>query len=145
LNIHFQKPYLKEFVSLSPLLLDGSNDAHFGKYISNPADSRSNIRKPFDSASAVYISAVLHSRRGKSDSLQTFLLSVMTQAHAEPGSLIYNLYQQRDGHLFWFEVWRSQGDLDQHVRQPYVKGFKPAIDDLADSVVLHVGKLVMEN
>jgi quinol monooxygenase YgiN len=142
LDSHFQTAYLRDFVAKMPEWLDGGNDWHMGELVIDPQTTVVNPVPLAQSGSAIYIGTLLHARPGRASDLRNYLLSCMAKARKEPGCIGYNLYQEKDGTMFWYEVWASQVNLDMHVKQPYVKDFGCTMDGLASSAKVHVGALI---
>lgn len=138
LDKHLKKAYLIHFVSKIDSLLDGKNDAHFGKLISNSPDLKSNTSTP----KTVYIASIKRPKEGKANELRNSLLALVKPTLSEEGCLAYDIYEENDGTLFMYEAWRSQEDLDKHLQQPYLKDFKSKSEDLIESNTIRFGKLI---
>lgn len=137
LDRHLQKPNVQDFVRKSAERLDGKNDAHFGKAISlseKPQVTRS--------AESISICSIKHPKDGKADELRHALLSLTEPTSKEPGSIAYNIYEEKDGSFFLFETWRSLDDLERHFSTPYVRDFRSKVDALTDRNEIHIGKLI---
>jgi quinol monooxygenase YgiN len=67
---------------------------------------------------------VVHVRaaEGRADEVVAAFTTCIEQTHAEEGCLAYALHRDNadPNHLVLVERWRSQGDLDAHMTQPYV-------------------------
>lgn len=144
LEKHFQKPYLKDFVSKADSLLEGKNDAHFGKLISPSTDSNGHAQHIQNTAttSTVNIISIKRPKSGKADELRNSLLSLVKPTREEAGSITYNIYEEKDGSLFLYEVWRSQEDLEKHFQKSYIKDFRSKANSLADRNEVYFGKLI---
>ncbi|MGH8881865.1 MAG: putative quinol monooxygenase [Stackebrandtia sp.] len=61
----------------------------------------------------------------RADDLRKLLLSFVAPTREEPGCLEYHLHADRDDPavLVFYEVWRSQGDLERHLELPHMKRF----------------------
>ena len=91
--------------------------------------------------------AVLTAKPGSEAELQQALTELVAPTRAEEGCLSYELYQSNvDPTTFiTIEKWRSQGDLDAHVKTPHIAhalqthadafAVPPAIHPLAPIVV----------
>ncbi|WP_181792801.1 putative quinol monooxygenase [Streptomyces sp. WELS2] len=64
-------------------------------------------------------------RPEKSAELQDALLALADRARREPGCIDYRVHRASDDKdmLVFYEVWRSQEDLDVHLALPYVADF----------------------
>ena len=69
------------------------------------------------------IIATLVARPEARDELQRILAAQVEPTRAEPGCLNYDFHvDAEDPNVFFFyENWRSQEDLDEHMRQPHLQ------------------------
>lgn len=144
LEKHFQKPYLKDFVNKIDDLLEGKNDAHFGKLISASTDSKVNAQTVQNTATTTTINiiSIKRPKSGKADELRNSLLSLVKPTREEAGSITYNIYEEKDGSLFLYEVWRSQEDLEKHFQKSYIKDFRSKANSLTDRNEVYFGELI---
>ena len=74
---------------------------------------------------ADWIAAVtrIHGLPGRAADLKQHLLSLAGPTRAEPGCVVYDLYQSPDDpHEFLrFEIWTSQDALEAHKRTPHLR------------------------
>lgn len=141
LERHFDKPYVKDFVSRTSSLLDGPNEAHFGKVVStlnNPRFSARDAQVP----TAVNICSVKRPLAGKAEELRRALLALVEPTSKEEGFITYNLYEEEDGALFLYEAWRSRADLDAHFQQPYIRDFQRKVGSLTERNDVRFGKYI---
>ncbi|MFT3760969.1 putative quinol monooxygenase [Thauera sp.] len=141
LERHFQKPYIKDFVSRTSTLLDGENEAHFGRVISSLSNAKFSERDA-QQPGAVHICSIKRPRPGKADELRQALLSLAQPTSQEEGYITYNLYEEKDGSLFLYEAWRSRADLDAHFQKPYIKDFQAKVGALAERNDVRFGKYI---
>jgi len=141
LNLHLKKPYIKDFVRKLDTLLQGKNDAHFGKLISNPNTNR----KIEDLSKAVFIASIKKPKAGMRSALRESLLALVEPTHSEDGCITYDIYEEKDGSIFLYEVWSSQEDLNKHFEKTYVKAFRSKAKDLAEVNIVHFGKRISDN
>lgn len=144
LDRHFQKPYIKDFVSRTGILLEGENEAHFGRVIfslSNSSYSELDGQQP----DAVHICRVLRPGPGNAEDLRQAYLSLVQSMSHEEAYITYNLYEETDGSLFLYEAWRSRADLEAHFRKPYIKAFQARVDALTERNDVHYGKFIPVN
>jgi len=139
---HIQKPYIQNFISRTGELLDGANDAHFGKLVSDPVDSRGDVHQDRATSTTVNIISIKKPKDGKAGELREALLSLVKPTREEAGYISYNIYEESDGSLFLYEVWRSQSDLGKHFQQPYIRDFRNKVGDLAERNEVYFGKLI---
>lgn len=139
---HIQKPYIQDFINRTGDLLEGANDAHFGKLISGPVDANGDVHQNRATPNTVNIISIKKPREGKTAELREALLSLVKRTREEAGHISYNIYEESDGSLFLYEVWRSQEDWEKHFRQPYIKDFRSKADDLAERNEVYFGKLI---
>lgn len=61
----------------------------------------------------------------KVDELRQILQNFVRPTRAEAGCIAYHLHSYDDhGTVFaFYEVWRSQADLDAHMKTPYISAF----------------------
>lgn len=73
----------------------------------------------------VTVLATIIAKAGKEEELKKELLSLIGPTHCEEGCINYDLHQANDDptHFFFFENWKSQHDLDQHLGKPYIQQF----------------------
>ena len=68
---------------------------------------------------------------GKAQELKKHLVAMLAPTHAEPGNEFYRLYEsETEGSFFFHELWRSQEDLDQHLKSPHFEQFEKAVQGL---------------
>lgn len=139
LDLHLRKPAVVDFVGRMNGLLEGGNEAHFGRVISSAHRPQSQIQGGDPSAS-VHICSIKRPRPGQAEALRNALLSLREPTQAEAGHITYNLYGEENGTLFLYEAWRSQADLEQHFRTPYVQAFRQQVDRLAEDNRVYIGK-----
>ena len=80
----------------------------------------------------VNIIALMKPKEGKADELKKSLLALVKPTHSEEGCIAYSVYEEQNGSLFLHEVWRSQTDLDKHLKKEYLVGFVNKMDSLLD-------------
>ena len=66
--------------------------------------------------------ARLKAKAERLNEVQTTLKSLIGPTREEPGCLSYVLHQGKDDpcSFLFVETWRSQADLDAHLRKPYL-------------------------
>lgn len=144
LTRHFDKPYVKDFISRMGTMLDGANDAHFGRVISslsNPMFTELDAQHP----DAVNICSIKRPAPGKAKQLRQALIALAEPTSHEAGYITYNLYEEKDGSLFLYEAWRSRQDLDAHFQQPYIKDFQTKVSALTERNDVHFGRFIPAN
>jgi quinol monooxygenase YgiN len=74
-------------------------------------------------ADPVTVVAEFHARPGDEDHVRRTLMKMIEPTRREPGNISYDLHQAKDDPtlFFLYENWRSQADLDEHMRKPYFK------------------------
>ncbi|WP_107656808.1 putative quinol monooxygenase [Nocardia suismassiliense] len=57
--------------------------------------------------------------------LRELLLSFVAPTREEAGALEYHFHEDKDdpGSFVFYEVWRSEADLDRHLELPHMKEF----------------------
>ncbi len=68
---------------------------------------------------------------GKAEELKRQLTSMLAPTHAEPGNEFYRLYEsEAEGNFFFHELWKSQEDLDTHLKSPHFQQLEMAMRGL---------------
>jgi quinol monooxygenase YgiN len=137
LEKHLKKSYIQNFIIKSTALVKGRNDAHFGKQFSK---LKNPDHKP---EPTIFIVSVKKPKREKAEDLYNALLAIEGQTKKEEGCIEYNLYNEVDGSIFMYEAWRSQEDLDKHLRTPYLEEYKKNAQDLIENEIVRFGKPVL--
>lgn len=140
LDRHLQKVYIQDFINKSINLIEGKNDAYFGKVIFTAEKTVSNTQNSQD-ISNISAGSVIHPKEGQADVLRSVLLSLAPLLQ-EGGNTIYNIYQQADGTFFTFETWHSQKDFDISRQNPQIQNLSNEINRLSDRNEIHFGKLI---
>ncbi len=80
----------------------------------------------------VSVIAQIRAKQGKEERLQQELISLLKPSRAEEGCINFDLHRAADdgGSFFFYENWRSKGDLDRHLEEPHIKAFLSQADDL---------------
>jgi quinol monooxygenase YgiN len=67
--------------------------------------------------------AEFQARPGKEEELRAELMALIEPTHAEPGCVMYDLHISREkpGSFLFFEIWKSDEDLDKHAKMPYIE------------------------
>jgi len=74
-------------------------------------------------AQTVNVCAMMRAKPGKADELREALLALAGPTRADEGHIAYDVYEEKNGGLFLHEAWRSQQDLDNHLKKPAVQDF----------------------
>jgi quinol monooxygenase YgiN len=91
--------------------------------------------------------ATLVTAAGKADELVASFQLCAEETRLEDGCLAYVLHRDRkdENHFIAVERWRSQDDLDAHMKQPYLAAFMSSLGSgrvLSAKPVLHVTEAV---
>ncbi|MBW7995896.1 MAG: antibiotic biosynthesis monooxygenase [Candidatus Glassbacteria bacterium] len=80
----------------------------------------------------VTVVAVIKAKSGREDQVRRELEALIAPTREEEGCINYDMHRgSEDPSLFMFhENWRSKGDLDIHLQQPYLARFMELADDL---------------
>lgn len=83
----------------------------------------------------VILFVTLTPKAGKEAELESLLRGMCAPSRAEGGCVTYNLYRKADGGgaFHFFEIWKTQGDLDEHRETPHYKNFRAKLGDLVES------------
>ncbi len=81
---------------------------------------------------AVTVVALLRAKPGKEEALRQALSAMIAPTRREPGCINYDLHQAHgDPATFvFYENWRSQRDLDEHLKMPYIQAVLSRADEL---------------
>jgi quinol monooxygenase YgiN len=76
--------------------------------------------------------ARLRARPGQETELRHQLQRLVTPTRAEPGCVTYELSESKKepGHFLFYEVWKSDADLDEHFQTPHMKAIGKLLPDL---------------
>jgi len=76
----------------------------------------------------VWVIARAVARRGKEKELRSLLRRMVAPTHAEPGCLIYDLYESESpGTFFFYELWASRRDLVRHAASSHFERLLKAL------------------
>jgi quinol monooxygenase YgiN len=139
LDQHLKLPAVQEFVRRSADLLDGANEAHFGRLIASTGPFPDHAPQ---TPAAVHVCSVKHARQGQQQALRNALMALAEPTGTEPGLITYRVHQEADGTLFLYEAWRSHADLQAHFAKPYVKAFQNRVGHLASRNDVVIGRSV---
>ncbi len=90
--------------------------------------------------SELHVVATIPAKPGSEDVIREALSSLVTATRAEEGCVSYDLYESSaaPGTFVTVEVWRSQDDLDAHMRSPHLgEAFAAAGEHLGGEVAIH--------
>jgi quinol monooxygenase YgiN len=78
--------------------------------------------------------ARLRAKAGQQARLRQQLQGLVAPSRAEAGCLLYDLHESRsDSGLFLFyEIWKSDADLDAHFQTPHIKAIGKLFPELLD-------------
>jgi quinol monooxygenase YgiN len=76
--------------------------------------------------------AHMWAQSGNEDALRQTLMTLVEPTRREEGCVQYDLHEQngRPGHFVFFEIWKSQADLDKHMATPHFTAVVPLIPEL---------------
>jgi quinol monooxygenase YgiN len=80
----------------------------------------------------ITVMARIKARAGMEEKVKQELLSMVSLTRKEAGCINYDLHQSPDNKavFLFYENWRSQKDLDDHLQMPYFKAFMGKGKDL---------------
>ena len=82
----------------------------------------------------VWVIASAVAKGGKERQLRSLLRRMVTPTHAEPGCLIYDLYESEwPGKFFFYELWASRRDLVRHATSKHYQRLLEALPTVAAS------------
>lgn len=76
--------------------------------------------------------ARLRAKPGQEAELRHQLQRLVTPTRAEAGCVIYELSESKNepGHFLFYEVWKSDADLDQHFQTAHMKAIGKVLPQL---------------
>jgi quinol monooxygenase YgiN len=85
----------------------------------------------------VTVVARIEASAGKEEQLREELEALIQPTRSEEGCLNYDLHRgKEDSSVFiFYENWRSQQDLDEHLEKPYLQEFVEKAEDLSENGV----------
>jgi quinol monooxygenase YgiN len=101
----------------------GETDAH-GLMVEMKSPAKTKTAGPMAIESDLLTAVTfIRGMEGKDDELMRELLSTTAPTRAEPGNLIYDLYQspEKKNYFMRFEVWRNPAALEEHKQTPHLK------------------------
>ncbi|MGI9155182.1 MAG: putative quinol monooxygenase [Marmoricola sp.] len=93
----------------------------------------------------LHVVATIPAKSGSEDVIREALSGLVTATREEEGCVSYHLYESSaaPGTFVTIEVWRSQDDLDAHLKSPHLgEAFAAAGDHLGGEVAIHPLTLV---
>ena len=78
--------------------------------------------------------ARVRAKAGQEARLRHELQGLVSQTRAEAGCLRYDLHESKTepGWFLFYEIWKSEADLDKHFQTPYLKAFFQMAPELTD-------------
>ncbi len=85
----------------------------------------------------VTLVAYLKTRPGKAEETKEVLLGLIGPTRKEAGCIDYHLHVSNDdpGIFMFYENWRAQQDLDEHLKMPYLESLFAKMDELLSEPV----------
>lgn len=77
-------------------------------------------------------------KAGATAELRSVLRSMLEPTHREPGCIVYNLHEPVTGTevtFSFYEVWRSQEDLDRHMQTEHVRRLIDRVEELVNGEI----------
>ena len=84
--------------------------------------------------SEVIVVAEVRAKPGQADALRAVLLAAVAPSRQEAGNNTYRLHEdkQTPGHFIFYENWKSQDAIDEHMRTPHFKALVAQAEPLAE-------------
>jgi quinol monooxygenase YgiN len=78
--------------------------------------------------------ARLHAKPGQGARLRQELQRLVAPTRAEPGCILYELHESQTapGLFLFYEVWKSQEDLEAHFETPHIKAIQKVLPDILE-------------
>jgi quinol monooxygenase YgiN len=81
----------------------------------------------------VIIYATLTPKPGKEAELEKLLRGMCQPSRAEAGCVMYDLYRSSNhGTFHFFEIWKTQRDIEAHREEPHFKSFRASLGELTE-------------
>ena len=81
----------------------------------------------------VIIYATMTPKAGKETDLETLLRGMCSPSRAESGCIVYDLYRStKNGTFHFFEIWKTQADIEAHRDEPHFKHFRTSLENLTE-------------
>jgi quinol monooxygenase YgiN len=81
----------------------------------------------------IYVIARSVARRGRENQLRELLRGMLVPTRAELGCKSYELYESdSEGRFYFYELWKSQAALNQHVASPHFKHLVQTVGELVE-------------
>ncbi len=79
----------------------------------------------------IYIAVILTAKEAHRQEVLDALWMLIDPTRAEEGNISYNMHQdKKDPNTFvFYEHWKSQQAIDEHLEKPYLKAFAEATKD----------------
>lgn len=89
------------------------------------------------SGAPLTLSAVIRVREGCEEQFLVAAEAVVLATRVEPGCVEYVLHRHdgEPGTFAFYEIWRSDEDLDAHMQTPHIAAFIAAIEPLLDGEI----------
>lgn len=80
------------------------------------------------------LAGTARAKPGCADALEERLVSMVAPTRQEEGALAYHVHRDRSdpSQFFFYEVWRTRQDLEEHLAMPYVLSFLEDRSDYLD-------------
>ena len=90
----------------------------------------------------VTVLALFKAKPGLEEEVRRELMALQEPTRSEEGCINYDLHRSRDdpSRFMFYENWKSQEDLDQHLQMPYLTAFREKAGELLAepaSITLH--------
>jgi len=84
----------------------------------------------------VWVIAHVVARPGKEKQLRALLRRMVAPTHAEPGCLIYDLYEsEKPGSFYIYELWATRRDLRRHASSSHFRLLQQELPEFADGSI----------
>lgn len=83
------------------------------------------------------ITARFKAKPGQESRLQRELHRLVEPTRAEPGCITYDLHQSQDdpSRFLFYEIWKSQADLDAHFETPHLQGLRKVTPEIVEGEI----------
>lgn len=83
------------------------------------------------------LTATIHVREGSEEQFLAAASAVIPPTRTEPGCIEYQLHRhdQHPGTFSFYEIWRTDEDLDHHMETPHIAVFIAAIEPILASEI----------
>lgn len=79
----------------------------------------------------IYLTAIIKAKEEYRAEVLEVLQNMVKETVKEESNELYTLHQSIEdkNHFIFYEIWKSEGGLEKHNEQPYIKAFGNLVDE----------------